>query len=241
MERLDHSSAGGFPASLPPLPTCCSYLNLSSLSVPPSSSSSSNNGNFPDLASWKSGPGPTLESHYVLGGLVAGGVPKLSEAEELSKKCDLIVCLVGEITSQTYFNNPALYPSRLSTSRCCLLHFPISDFHPAPSDSDVIKLVKFISHAILKLGKTVFVHCRGGHGRTTIVAMLCLCEIKARTSSGGEGGDDEVRRLLEKYRQLHCERRFCRFICQLPESDQQMRQIFRLGNALLNREPGNKS
>jgi protein tyrosine phosphatase len=78
------------------------------------------------------------------------------------------------------------------------------------------------------------VHCRGGHGRTTVVValvMVFLLEAASHFSSKPAPTSHDQASLLPvvmaKLYELHRSREFCRYRCDLPENEAQLEQMRR--------------
>eukprot|EP01127_Copromyxa_protea_P020234 TRINITY_DN6730_c0_g1_i2.p1 TRINITY_DN6730_c0_g1~~TRINITY_DN6730_c0_g1_i2.p1 ORF type:complete len:114 (+),score=23.13 TRINITY_DN6730_c0_g1_i2:365-706(+) len=99
------------------------------------------------------------------------------------------------------------------------VHFPISDKDIA-ADDEVIKLVENIEKRLLNNEK-IFIHCRGGHGRTgTIVAILLgrLFKLEAYDA-------------LEKVKEMHDFREDIKKkpgVYSCPETSPQINQVYRV-------------
>jgi protein-tyrosine phosphatase len=71
-------------------------------------------------------------------------------------------------------------PNLFDQVKACNIHsewFPIQDFSTPTSMTGLIKLVESILSAV-QAGKTVVIHCKGGLGRSGLVAAACLVALK---------------------------------------------------------------
>ena len=80
------------------------------------------------------------------------------------------VSLIGEYSSERYRERDS-HPSglRRAARDADFLHFPVADFQPAeqqPLESLVLELKRRVV-----AGEVIYIHCRGGHGRTGTVAI----------------------------------------------------------------------
>jgi hypothetical protein len=94
------------------------------------------------------------------------------------------VSLIGEYSTAQYRSRyPAEVAQYLGSTTgkpggaCCVqfLHFPIRDFE-VPDAHALSRLVDELKRRILE-GETLFVHCRGGHGRTGTVVIPLLAAL----------------------------------------------------------------
>lgn len=78
----------------------------------------------------------------------------------------MFVSLVGEYGSDEYYGKK--YPAKMNWGGKCL-HLPVMDFE-VPEEKNAVRWVRFLRNMIAK-GEVVYVHCRGGHGRTGTVVI----------------------------------------------------------------------
>uniref|UniRef100_A0A1J3H683 Putative dual specificity protein phosphatase DSP8 n=1 Tax=Noccaea caerulescens TaxID=107243 RepID=A0A1J3H683_NOCCA len=106
--------------------------------------------------------------------LLMGAVPFRKDVPRLKK-----LGVGGVIT----LNEPyeTLVPSSLYNAyQMEHLVIPTRDYLFAPSIADIIQAVNFI-HKNALLGKTTYVHCKAGRGRSTVVVLCYLIEHKSMT------------------------------------------------------------
>ena len=79
------------------------------------------------------------------------------------------VSLIGEYSSERYRERE--YPSHLRRAGRALdfVHFPVPDFEP-PDQLSLEALVLELKRRVVA-GEVIYVHCRGGHGRTGTVVI----------------------------------------------------------------------
>jgi hypothetical protein len=116
--------------------------------------------------------GPSPNSNYVLDDqLLVGWYPTVELDQILTTDRDVFVSLVtiNERTQLGFYESLVIKKSQKPVS---FIHYPIEDLG-IPSDPHSFR--KFIQHlAFLKnAGHKMYIHCRGGHGRTGTV-LGCL-------------------------------------------------------------------
>lgn len=119
---------------------------------------------------------PTDQSNWLLPGrLLIGTRPNTHAVAALRVAgIDTLVCLLGEVLSVD------LYASSMGPDATCddIIFFPIGDFEVTSSRS-LVALVVELKRRLLS-GHNVYVHCRGGHGRTGLVVVpliAALCDV----------------------------------------------------------------
>jgi len=93
---------------------------------------------------------------------------------------DTFVSLIGEYDHTRYLARE--YPSSLSTAErgsggkpLQFIHFPIRDFEVVAAEA-LIPLVAELKKRMFG-GSTIFMHCRGGHGRTGMVVIALISAV----------------------------------------------------------------
>ena len=118
--------------------------------------------------------GPTAESNWLIRKLLAiGSYPDRPGYLKsiLDASIDVFVCLTteyGKKVGNSYFPR---YDDKLSPG-CMFIHEPINDMETV-EDKRIIVLAKKIVE-LLKMGKKIYLHCAGGHGRAGTVAAVVL-------------------------------------------------------------------
>ena len=121
---------------------------------------------------------PTRGSNWILPGhLIIGSHPNDDDARAIiGAGVTTFVSLIGEYSTEHYHSRK--YPGA-SSKPTTFIHFPIQDFHvPAPAALEA--LVLDLKRRLVER-EVVYVHCRGGHGRTgTVVIPLvaALCDVE---------------------------------------------------------------
>jgi hypothetical protein len=114
--------------------------------------------------------GPTAESNWLIRKLLlVGSYPDRPGYLKsiLDASIDVFVCLTTEYGKDGYVQ----YGDKLP-SGCMFIHEPINDMETV-EDKRIIVLAKKIVE-LLKMGKKVYLHCAGGHGRAGTVAAVVL-------------------------------------------------------------------
>ncbi len=176
--------------------------------------------------------GPTRQSHYIVRPfLFGGGMPDVEEAEKgMLDDVDVVVNLRAEISADEYMKSPGKW-------FCCALmernpnvtvvRFPVDDFEDYPSDDLLFDVCFFVYKQVLTR-KKVFVHCKGGHGRTTLVVGTVLSMLMFTHGSPLSSSGLTLDLVLRRLQFLHTARPYCRYLCQLPETQAQHNQLGRM-------------
>jgi hypothetical protein len=199
--------------------------------------------------------GPTRQTHYVSFPTVLAGA-SVETFEDYSAirntGVNVFICLRGEWLAEEYFSHRLMYPSfeekynnttKKNKSededvRLLFIHFPIEDFLPC-DDRELVALVDLLETLISVEGMKIYIHCRGGHGRTTIVALPLLAALEQkqeqRLPDSREGVETTTKSksaiidgMFDRYADLHSARQHCEYLCQLPETNEQEAQIRRI-------------
>jgi hypothetical protein len=123
--------------------------------------------------------GPTPESNWLIRKLFAvGSYPERQDYLKiiLAAGIDTFVCLnaeYGKTFGNGYFPR---YDDKLPAG-CTFIHEPIEDMETVKDEIIIDLALKIVE--LLRIGKKVYLHCAGGHGRTGTVAavvlhMLCM-------------------------------------------------------------------
>lgn len=109
---------------------------------------------------------PTDDSNWLLPGhLIIGAKPSVSEAKALQKAgVTTFVSLIGEQTFEGYQRS---YPKGIKKAN--FVYFPVRDFD-VPNSEELVGLIFFLQQRLVS-GECLYVHCRGGHGRTGTVVI----------------------------------------------------------------------
>jgi hypothetical protein len=113
---------------------------------------------------------PTYDSNWLVPGhLAIGALPDGPGASALATAgVSTFVSLIGEHTFDQYERGERVaYPTHVTNAN--FIHFPIRDFD-VPDVTALNGLVLELKRRIVA-GECVFVHCRGGHGRTGTVTI----------------------------------------------------------------------
>lgn len=131
-------------------------------------------------------------------------------AELMSWEVTLIVNLCCESEKLPEYQTPGLIQR---------LNFPIPDRGTLP-DQETIEIVRYLAQC-LSLGHKICIHCKGGHGRSALIAGLLLGHYNALTSG-------QVLKLVEvaHQRRLVMDAKWRRLGA--PQTTQQKDQIKRL-------------
>mmetsp|Transcript_11828 Transcript_11828/g.15458 ORF Transcript_11828/g.15458 Transcript_11828/m.15458 type:complete len:446 (+) Transcript_11828:109-1446(+) len=137
---------------------------------------------------------PTQTSNWVIPGHLLigekpGGDYTMSETEELQTLLDIgittFVCLIGEYQTWQRYKSKA-YPNKIkqmiegskethNPALVRFIYFPIRDFD-IPDKEDLVNFVLELRRR-LQNGETLYIHCRGGHGRTGLVVLPLVCSL----------------------------------------------------------------
>ena len=136
--------------------------------------------------------GPTDNSNWLVPGhLIIGAKPTVVGAQALMAAGVTTFCsLVGEWSSEHYRERE--YPAGLAASSGgatlpTFLHFGIEDFD-APQPDELETLVLELRRRLLD-GEVIYVHCRGGHGRSHVAGVI-RCDDEGRgDAAAGERGE----------------------------------------------------
>ena len=173
-------------------------------------------------------PAPTPSTHWVIPGRLAagksaGGFPSTSLIALVNAGVDTFVCLQESYqeygctdyreTLRNLARKPDFPPHPIN-----FLHFPIPDFGVV-EDQDMLALTNQLAE-LLRSGRSLYVHCYGGHGRTGTVLLHLL--------SATLGQDMQA--CMEVLREAHKARgcRHCALSCGELEDRSQQRQANRL-------------
>ena len=108
-----------------------------------------------------------------------GGFPNQSMMNELlSQKFNLIVNLTNENEKDVSKKDIELYhitpsPPGFPERDIKYIHFPINDHSPP---SSIFEYCKFITQMVKEYhaGRKIYIHCRGGHGRSSMVCVSLI-------------------------------------------------------------------
>lgn len=161
------------------------------------------------------------------GGLLVGSVPREKILDDaVAAGARVFVCLLThrelERTGGPYLHKAQRAVSQVDPKLAATLefiHVPIYDQQVA--EDKVADELSWKIVALLRDGKTVYLHCMGGHGRSGTIASLVIA--KACGISGLEA--------LEACRKFHAQRGQCLEspgVFDSPETHEQRDQVFRL-------------
>ena len=144
---------------------------------------------LPDVATMT--PAPTATSNWLVPQrLLVGEKPRRADLPLLAAAgIDTLVCLIGEYrTVRPYLDELGLPASAADSGSAAesgaavergaapaVLFFPVLDFEAAPPAA-LAPLVRGLAGR-LAAGGRLLIHCRGGHGRTGMVAIPLLCAL----------------------------------------------------------------
>ena len=154
--RLDAFSIGRGAVSGPALKFGAPLPDPRSLPVPPTGTSN-----------W------LVPGHVLIGERPGGSWPQTPAGPDALTLADAgvttFVSLIGEYSSERYRERE--YPSdlRRAARDANFLHFPVADFKP-PEQQALESLVLELKRRVVA-GEVIYIHCRGGHGRTGTVAI----------------------------------------------------------------------
>lgn len=190
---------------------------------------------LPDADEVDAMAGPTEWSFWVLRGQVlAGAYPKRQHlvADLLKAGTTTFICLMTkaelERQGRPYFEGvpkliaqaPSEYP-HLAT-RLSYRHVPIYD-KGVGEDAEVNALVAEIID-MLNRGERIYLHCRGGHGRTGTIASLLLGRLYGLTAY-------EALELCKRYHDCRADVKAKPGVYGCPETHDQRSQVYRLLSA----------
>eukprot|EP00658_Telonema_sp_P-2_P018532 TRINITY_DN17273_c0_g1_i1.p1 TRINITY_DN17273_c0_g1~~TRINITY_DN17273_c0_g1_i1.p1 ORF type:complete len:405 (+),score=80.96 TRINITY_DN17273_c0_g1_i1:170-1384(+) len=120
---------------------------------------------------------PTECSNWLIPGhLAIGEMPSAQDALDLSAAgVTTFVSLIGEYTTDKWLNRE--YPMSLTQKQkpAHFVHFPVRDFD-VPLEDELQAIVLHLK-LLLTQGEMVYVHCRGGHGRTGTVVIPLMAAL----------------------------------------------------------------
>jgi protein-tyrosine phosphatase len=103
-----------------------------------------------------------------------GGYPSKEEFDELIRA--KVTAFVDLTTDREKRNLPFVYTSSVPAG-ATYLNFPILDNHAPKNRKLFLDLVYHVAHRLRKREK-VYIHCRGGHGRSGILVASLLCYLR---------------------------------------------------------------
>jgi hypothetical protein len=171
-------------------------------------------------------PAPTATSNWLVPHrLLVGEKPRRADLPLLAAAgIDTLVCLIGEYRSvRLYLDELGLPPAAAAHSAAesgaaverggapAVIFFPVLDFEAAPAAA-LAPLVRALAGR-LAAGGRLLIHCRGGHGRTGMVAIPLLC---ALYRAGWAEARDHAERCATAHRRSDRGRRAA-----MPESREQ--------------------
>eukprot|EP01006_Ploeotia_vitrea_P001356 TRINITY_DN104677_c0_g1_i1.p1 TRINITY_DN104677_c0_g1~~TRINITY_DN104677_c0_g1_i1.p1 ORF type:complete len:218 (-),score=21.38 TRINITY_DN104677_c0_g1_i1:47-700(-) len=162
--------------------------------------------------------GPATFCNWVIPGrFLIGSVPGCADdvLTLVENNVNSVACLLENLPSAYSEAHTAIQDAGRSLT---IFHFPMPDFGVGSNDDTNAFLSELETK--LKEGQTVlYIHCRGGHGRTGVMAILLLQRLYGLSLETAKG-------LVAKY---HAHRKYCgRWGCSLPETQQQDDQIMAL-------------
>jgi protein-tyrosine phosphatase len=113
-------------------------------------------------------------SYFIENKALFGGFPTQEIVKEL------------ENMGVRYFVDLTRFNESKTTPYCThyeYIHYPIMD-HSIPRDlTDFVYFIAYIGHIIniLEEGELIYIHCKGGHGRSGVVVASLLCSINKIT------------------------------------------------------------
>ena len=118
--------------------------------------------------------GPTAESNWIIRKLFAvGSYPDKPTYLKsiLDEGLDTFVCLNAEYGKTSFGIYYVKYAEKLP-SDCTFIHEPIEDMETVKDEIIINVALKIVE--LLRIGKKVYLHCAGGHGRAGTVAAVVL-------------------------------------------------------------------
>lgn len=116
---------------------------------------------------------PTSRSNWLIPSKLLIGTMPIHDDFHMIHQAGIttFVSLIGEYSFEQYKNKE--YP-RLS-DELEFLHYPITDLQP----TEVLPLCQLVDELKRRLyhGEILYIHCRGGHGRTGMVVIPLLCSL----------------------------------------------------------------
>ena len=172
----------------------------------------------------------TRGSNWVIPGhLMIGSHPSDADARAIiGAGVTTFVSLIGEYSTQHYHTRK--YP-RAATKPTAFVHFPIQDFH-VPDPKALAALVLDLKRRLVER-EVVYVHCRGGHGRTgTVVIPLvaAICDVELAQAA------EHVNRATIGFRpdDVDSSQRYG-WVAELPETEEQEQAVEDVTHALKRR------
>ncbi|NDE13741.1 hypothetical protein EBZ80_02305 [bacterium] len=141
-----------------------------------------------------------------------GGFPS---QEWLSELLETGVVAVVDLTAESEKTEKGLpvYESLLPPSIACLA-YPIPDNgvpHDEPGFRSFLRIVRDVVRTLGEKEK-IYIHCKGGHGRSGMVVACLLCELTGMSPDAALRETTEAhaarKNLREKWRQLRCPQNF---------------------------------
>ena len=116
---------------------------------------------------------PTHTSNWLVpGSLIIGAHPSSDDVQALmAAGVTTFVSLIGEYTTEEY--RKQRYPAEVAAH---FVHFPINDFH-VPVVEELESIVLELKLRLTQRREVIFVHCRGGHGRTGTVVIPLMAAL----------------------------------------------------------------
>ena len=193
-------------------------------------------------------PAPTRGTHWVIpdrvaAGESAGGFPSTSLVALVNAGVDTFVCLQKSYheygctdyrqTLRDLAKKPDFPPHPIN-----FLHFPIPD-HGVVEDEDMLALTSQLAD-LLRNGRSLYVHCYGGHGRTGSVLLHLL------SATLGKDMEASMEVLRRSHKARGCNAYYCSLSAGKLEDRSQQRQADRLEkivytrNGMIKKFQGNK-
>lgn len=123
-------------------------------------------------------PAPTSTSNWLLPGkLIIGEHPQPRDVRPLMDGAGVttFVSLIGEYDMSEYQRRYPAEAAREGRS-ASFVHFPVRDFY-VPQAEELRSIVLDLKRRLTQSGEVVFVHCRGGHGRTGTVVIPLIAAL----------------------------------------------------------------
>ena len=188
--------------------------------------------------------GPTVESNWLIRKLFAvGSYPDKSGYLKsiLDAGINVFVCLnveYGKTVGNSFY---PMYEDNLP-SGCRFIHEPIEDMGTVKDEIIVTIALKIVE--LLQMGKKVYLHCAGGHGRTGTVAavvlhMLCMEMTDTELFNYIQYAHDQraenyfgLRSFVYKMPKDPMSQYFCNGQVPSPQTSEQRDQVRRIANFL---------
>eukprot|EP01006_Ploeotia_vitrea_P010290 TRINITY_DN26714_c0_g1_i1.p1 TRINITY_DN26714_c0_g1~~TRINITY_DN26714_c0_g1_i1.p1 ORF type:complete len:384 (-),score=26.66 TRINITY_DN26714_c0_g1_i1:498-1571(-) len=153
--------------------------------------------------------GPTDWTNWLIPGRVLIGRMPYSAADVrtiVGNGVNTFACLLEDLPTRAY---------NAQGGDFTVLHFPVEDFDVADA-KDTVSFVAEVARRLKEDGATVYIHCRGGHGRTGMISIELLQAVFPDLSA------KKAKDLLSHY---HAQRKYCgSWGCHMPETDEQVQQ-----------------